>query len=363
MTETFSDDEPGARAWVDIDLDALVANARRVGSTAGAPLLPMVKANGYGLGAVRVARALEPLEPWGFGVATVDEGAELRAAGVTRPVVVFTPLIPGDVPRYLRHALRPAIGDLDALRAWVAGAPAQPFHLEIDTGMARAGIRHDDREALAAARTALQVADGAWEGVFSHFHSADVDAHATEAQWLRLQRAVAVLGRRPPFVHAANSAAAMLGTSYAADLVRPGIFLYGGRAGAAVPAPVAAVRGRVVAVRHVGAGATASYAATWTAPGPVALATVAIGYADGVLRSLGNRGSLELGGVRAPIRGRVTMDMTIVEAPASVAVGDVATLFGGAIPLDEQAAAAGTIGYELLTAIGPRVRRRYGGGR
>ena len=361
MTETFSDDEACARAWVDIDLDALVANARRIRSSAGAPLLPMVKANGYGLGAVPVARALEAVDPWGFGVATVDEGAELRAAGVTRPIIVFTPLQPADIPRYLAHGLRPAIGDPAALGAWLAGAPSLPFHLEIDTGMARAGIRYDDGEALAAVRAALHASIGAWEGVFTHFHSADADVHATETQWIHLQRAIASLGHRPPLVHAANSAGAMLGTPYAADLVRPGIFLYGGIAGTAVPTPVAAVRARVVSVRRLGAGASVSYMAAWSAPGPVTLATLAIGYADGVLRSLGNRGTVELGGVRAPIRGRVTMDMTIVEVPAAVAVGDVATLFGGLITLDEQALAAGTIGYELLTAIGPRVRRRYGG--
>jgi alanine racemase len=360
VTQPISDDEACARAWVDIDLAALVANARRVGSVAGVPLMPMVKANGYGLGAARVAHALEAVSPWGFGVATVEEGAELRAAGVTRPVVVFTPLLPGSIAQSIRHGLRPAIGDITALAAWMAAAPGQPFHLEIDSGMARAGIRYDDGDALAALRPMLKAADGAWEGVFSHFHSADSDPAATERQWLRFQHVLAALGRRPTFVHAANSAAAMVGDRYAADLVRPGVFLYGGAAGEATPAPVASVRARVVAVRQLMAGESVSYAGTWMASAPVTIATLAIGYADGLLRSLGNRGAVEIGGVRAPIRGRVTMDMTMIEAPASTEVGDVATLFGGMISLDEQAAAAGTIAYELLTALGPRVRRRYG---
>jgi alanine racemase len=226
--------------------------------------------------------------------------------------------------------------------------------------MARAGIRYDDGDALAAVRPMLVEAHGGWEGVFSHFHSADSDPAATQRQWLRFQHVLAALGRRPAFVHAANSAAAMVGHRYAADLVRPGIFLYGGGAGETTPAPVAAVRARVVAVRRMAVGESVSYAGAWTASGPVTIATLAIGYADGLLRSLGNRGAVEIGGVRAPIRGRVTMDMTMIEAPASTAVGDVATLFGGMITLEEQAAAAGTIAYELLTAIGPRVRRRYG---
>src|SRR6476469_3829185 len=117
-----------ARAWVDIDLDALVANARAVVAACGSRLLPMLKANGYGLGAVPVARALEPLDPWGFGVATVEEGAELRSAGVGRPVVVFTPVIAAWIEAMVRHDLRPVIGDVAALEQWLAAAPDRPFH-------------------------------------------------------------------------------------------------------------------------------------------------------------------------------------------------------------------------------------------
>jgi alanine racemase len=129
-----------ARAWVDVDLDALVANARTLAAACGTPLLPMVKANGYGLGATRVALALEPLDPWGYGVATAEEGAALREAGVRLPILVVSPLTADTLESILSLGFRPSIGDPDMLRAWVARSQA-PFHIEIDTGMSRGGIR------------------------------------------------------------------------------------------------------------------------------------------------------------------------------------------------------------------------------
>jgi alanine racemase len=181
-----------------------------------------------------------------------------------------------------------------------------------------------------------------------------------ETQDRRFLAAATALGPRPPLVHVANSAAALRGPRFAADLVRPGIYLYGGRAGAERPQPAAALRAVTVAVRRIAPGASVSYGATWHAPSATRLATLAIGYADGVPRSLSNRGEVELGGRRVPIRGRVTMDMILVEASDAVQVGDVATIFGGRVTLDEQAELAGTISYELLTSLGNRVRRRYG---
>lgn len=196
----------------------------------------MVKADGYGLGAVAVAGALESLEPWGYGVATLVEGAELRSAGISRPIVVFSPLVVGDVEALLRHDLRPAIGDLTALEAWI-GATDRPFHLEIDTGMARAGVQWHDTAAVAAALRQVGEAPG-WEGIFTHFHSSDTDTVATSRQWERFQRVLEQLPRRPRLVHAANSAAALEGPRYAGDMVRPGIYLYGGAVGRHEPAVV-----------------------------------------------------------------------------------------------------------------------------
>jgi alanine racemase len=348
-----------ARAWVDIDRGALIANAKTLAAVSRRPLLPMVKADGYGLGAIEVCRALEPLAPWGFGVATAHEGAALRAAGIRRPIVVFTPLQTDDVDSCLASTLRPTIGHAEALEAWLARGES-PFHLEIDTGMGRAGFRPEELADCAPVLRRLDEAAG-WEGVFTHFHSADSDAGSVARQWGRFEHALALLPRRPPLVHAANSAAALLGEAYAGDLVRPGIFLYGGGAGSRyVPLAVARLQAKVVGVRTVSAGESVSYGGGWIAPADSLIATLGIGYADGVLRSLGNSGRVEINGELAPIAGRVTMDMMMIAPAGPVRVGDVATIFGGRISLDEQAAAAGTISYELLTSLGARVMRRYG---
>jgi alanine racemase len=348
-----------ARIWADIDLSAVQSNARTVAHAAGVRILPMVKASAYGLGAVPVARALERVEPWGFGVATLEEGVELRMAGVARPVIVFTPLQRGTAALYLEHHLRPAIGDHEALQEWVR-VTERPFHVEIDTGMARAGFSGSDRDGLARLSASLAEAKG-WEGVFTHFHSADEKPGATDQQWGRFQEIVASLPRRPQLIHAANSGAALRDRRYAADMVRPGIFLYGGEAGGRYPSTVVTLRSRVVAVRRLAAGDSVSYGATWTAPEETTVATLGCGYADGIHRALSNRGKVELNGAIVSIVGRVTMDMTMVAMPAGMPVepGDVATIFGGRIPLDQQAAAAGTIAYELLTSMSGRVERHY----
>ena len=341
------------RAWVDVDLAALVRNARTIASRSRTRLLPMVKANGYGLGAVRVSRALEAIDPWGFGVATVAEGAELRAAGIARPIVVFSPVVPAGLDECARHDLRPSLGDAASLAAWIPSG--RPFHLEIDTGMGRAGLRWSDGAALADAARLLGTGTG-WEGVYTHFHSSDTDPAATQVQWERFELVLRALPSRPPLVHAASSAAALVGTRYAADMVRPGIFLYGGAAGGMAPESVARLCARVVATRRLQAGDSVSYGATWRAPAAVSVATLGIGYADGVPRSLSNHGAVEVRGRRCPILGRVTMDMTMVESDA--VVGDVATVFGGIVTLDQQAVAAGTISYDLLTSLSARVERR-----
>lgn len=345
------------RAWLSVEVDALVRNARQIAALVDRPLLPMLKANAYGLGAVAAARALEALEPWGYGVATLDEGMELRAAGLTRPIVVFTPAHPDAVSAYAEHRLRAVIGDFEALEAW-AGA-SQPFHLELDTGMSRSGFRWHDTQAITALRGRLG-RETSCEGVFTHFHSSDTDPSATGEQWLRLEQFVSGLPARPALVHAANSAACAAGTRYAGDLVRPGIFLYGGNAGTLRPEPVARLEARVVALRRLRPGDTVSYDAEATVPSATDVATLAIGYADGVPRSLGGRGHVELNGRRLPILGRVTMDMMMIDLQGRPAArGDVATIFGGAIPLDEQASQAGTNSYELLSRISARVPRRY----
>jgi alanine racemase len=353
------------RAWVDVDLTALVANARTVAAISGSRLLPMVKANGYGLGAVEITRALESVDPWGFGVASVEEAASLRAAGIDRPILVLTPLIPGWIEQCLALDLRPSLGDCVSLERWTAQT-SKPFHIEIDTGMSRAGVRWNDHATLDRFGNLLQSAAG-WEGAFTHFVAAESDTPATRRQWERFQEALQALPRRPSLIHAANSAASLHGRLFAGDLVRPGIFLYGGGAGGRTPQPVAALRGRVVAVRTLAPGDSVGYGATWRADRPIKVATISLGYADGLPRGAPAIGperhqrGVELNGELVHVVGRVTMDMCMVSVDGDVALGDVATAFGGLISLDEQAHAAGTISYELLTRLGPRVVRRYQG--
>jgi alanine racemase len=284
---------------------------------------------------------------------------------VSRPVLVASPLTPEALGPVLEHGFRPTIGDPAMLQSWIARSD-DPFHLEIDTGMARAGIPWNDEAALREAARWLGSAPG-WEGVFTHFHSADSNPDSVAAQWRRFQSVISALPRRPPLVHAANSAVALRGHQYAADLARPGIFLYGGRAGASAPAPrpVAFLRARVLAVRSVAAGEGVSYGATWRAPSRTTVATLGIGYGDGLPRAAERKDEsgprqVELRGRAVPLVGRVTMDMCMVAVDdGEVAVGDVATIFGGIVSLDEQARAAGTISYELLTALGTRLPRCY----
>src|SRR5207247_9243828 len=158
------------RAWVEVDLAAVVENARTVARLAGTRLLPVVKANAYGVGAVAVSKALETLDPWGYGVATVEEGAELRAAGIARPVLVFMPVQPTLFDDFERYRLTPALGDADAIAQWTArageGGP-RPFHLEIDTGMRRSGVRWAESERVREVASAP-----APDGCSTPFHSA-----------------------------------------------------------------------------------------------------------------------------------------------------------------------------------------------
>ena len=364
------------RAWIDVDLSALRRNyelvRRRVGP--GAAVLPMVKADAYGVGVAAVVGALEPLSPPGYGVATVAEGSELRRLGVEREVIVFTPMPPEEVEAAAAHALTATISDLDTLARWAAAGatiPGLTFHVEIDTGMGRAGF--DWRECPNWSTEVVALAGEAvrWSGVYTHFHSSDsADRAATATQWARFQDALAQLplSREQLVVHAANSAAAVRWPEFAADLVRPGIFLYGGHPvepGVACPhpQPVVAVHARIVLVRDVPPGSTVGYGATHQSRGWERWATVAIGYGDGLRRSLGNRGQMLVRGRRVPIIGRISMDMTVVDITGvpGVAVGDVATLIGRSggesITVNEVAETAGTISYEILTGFTPRLPR------
>jgi alanine racemase len=352
------------RAWAEVDLDALRRNAIAIGRRAGVPLLPMVKADAYGLGARAAVGALEPLEPWGYGVATVDEGAELREAGVTRPVLVFTPLLPADFRATRAARLTPVLGDAAAIAAWVGTGDA-PWHLGVDTGMSRAGARWDSVGAL---RDLVSSSPPA--GVCTHFHSAQLGDDSRDEQERRFDEAIRALELGDGVLrHAENSAAIETRSPSRWSLARPGIFLYGVACGTGAlrPEPVVAVRARIVELRDLHAGESVSYDATWRANAPRRLATLAIGYADGYRRALSSRGVVLVAGRRAPVLGRVTMDMTRVDVTdIPCRVGDVATLIGAdgdaLIELADVARAGELSPYELLTGLRSRLARRYVGG-
>lgn len=345
------------RAWVEIDLGALCRNAAAMARHTNAPLLAMVKADAYGLGAVRVARALDDMnEVWGFGVATIQEGAQLRDAAIRRPIVVFTPLLPRELDAVERHGLTPALGEHRVIERW--STVGGPWHLAIDTGMSRAGIPWTDVASLAPALRRTPPT-----GAFTHFHSAQLGDGSRERQEARFTEALAALPVRPGLAHAENSAAAARRSPSQWDLVRPGIFLYGVGSGASagiVPEPVVSVRARIVEIRSVSNGESVSYDATWTVSGTRRIATVPLGYADGYRRSLGNHAVALVRGRRVPVRGVVTMDMAMLDvSDVPCEVGDLVTLIGDELTVETVASAASLSPYELLTGLRQRLPRRY----
>ena len=360
------------RAWMEIRPDALRRNLARIRDSVGpgVGLVPMVKADAYGTGVGGAVSALAAESPWGFGVAAVEEGVQLRSLGVDGPVVVFSPTPPGSVPAALEAGLTLTVsspGTLDLMERAGAAARGAAFHLEVDTGMGRAGF--DWRRVAEWGPRARSAHDAGirWAGCYTHLHSADEDRATVDVQWSRFQGALAAapLPQEGVLVHALNSAGCFRAPEYAGDLVRPGIFLYGGSIGKDLPSPeeVVAVRARVVHVRSAPEGTTAGYGATYRSGGDERWATVAVGYGDGLPRSLGNRGHALVRGTRVPIIGRISMDVTVVDIThiPEVSPGDVVTFVGSdgseRITVDEVAQQVGTISYEILTGFTPRVSR------
>jgi alanine racemase len=348
------------RAWIEVDTGALRRNAAAIAARARVPILPMVKGDAYGLGAVRVARALDQDEPWGFGVATVGEGEELRRAGIERPIIVFTPLLAEDLDGAERSNLIPALATAATIKRWM---PTRlPWHLDIDTGMNRAGLKWDEIRSLGDLLRAYPP-----DGVFTHYHSAELTNGTMEAQTRRFEDAMKQMPTRPRWIHADNSPAIERCGRSRWSFVRPGAFLYGvnNLDPTEIRAePVAALRGRIVEIRNARDGETVSYDGTWTAQGTHRIATVPIGYADGYRRTMGNRGVALVRGKRVPVVGNVTMDMTmfdVTDVPCQI--GDVVTLMGSdgddTITVNEVAKLGGISPYEVLTSLRSRLPRRY----
>lgn len=366
-------------AWGQVDLNAVRANARAlVAAAAPAQLLAVVKADAYGHGAVPVARAaLDAGATW-LGVALVEEGVALREAGIDAPVLVLSEPAPDAADAVVAAHLTPVVYTelgIEALAKAVAAARPDtplPVHLKVDTGMHRVGCAPEQVAALVEAvstRPELTL-----EGLCTHFAVADEpDRSETNAQLGQFRALVEDLDRRglrPPIVHAANSAALLAFPDTRFDLVRVGIALYGVPPSTELAdrvelTPVLSLRARVTHVKELPTGARVSYGLRYTLPRPGRVVTVPVGYADGVPRNLGTRGGeVLIGGHRYPIAGAVTMDQLMVDVgDAPVEVGDEVVLLGtqGAetVTATEWAEHLGTIAYEIVSGIGPRVPRRY----
>ncbi len=357
-----------------VDLNALAANWRLLRDRMGGPAArgtcaAVVKADGYGLGAGPVARRLAAEGCSTFFVANTEEGIDLRRTLPEAEIFVLHGLLPGAAPLYGRHRLAPCLNDPEQVRAWLdhcAEAGPLPAALHIDTGMTRLGLDIDDLDALDL--DAVNALPGLV--VMSHFACADEPDHPLNR---RQRAAFAAIRPRFPAARAslANSSGIFLDGDSLFDLGRPGYALYGGNptpsAGTNPMRPVVRLQAPVLQLREIRERRTVGYGATAAVAPPAWIATLAAGYADGYLRAISNRGAVFVDGQACPVTGRVSMDLLTVDvtdavrAGADLHPGVLVDLIDARHTIDDVAANAGTIGYEILTGLGSRYRRRYPG--
>jgi alanine racemase len=368
------------RAWAEIDLDALTHNLRAIRERAGAGVRVMlvVKADAYGHGAVAVAHHAVRCGIGALGVGTSSEALALRRAGIRLPLVVLGTVVDAELRDCLRNRVHIGLHAADrcaSLAALARELGTQALvHLNVDTGMGRLGV--PPARAMELLRRVDASPHLTLAGVMTHVSSPegalDPDTRAQVSAFDTLLADARAGGFSPGWVHLANSAALFTGLGARYDTVRPGISAYGALPlhlpGADALRPVLSLRSQVVFLKDVPAGTPVGYGSTWRAPRATRIATLPIGYADGVPWRLSDRGAVLLRGRRAPIVGRISMDYTTVDVGAlpGVRVGDTATLVGrdgdSELRLCDVAEQAGTIPYELTCAVGPRVERVYAGG-
>jgi alanine racemase len=346
---------------LEIDLAALARNYRVLAdATAPGTCGAVVKADAYGLGVGPVARCLHDAGCRHFFVATPAEGMELRGHLVEDEIFVFSGLQGAGNDELLASSLQPVLNTRAEMRRWGSAGPAA---VHIDTGMSRLGLTADDIGALELEADRVPAVDVRY--VLTHLACADEPDHPlNRAQLEAFDRLRSLWPAARTSI--GNSAGLLLGREFQGDLARPGIALYGGnpfrRAPSAVE-PVVTLKGRILQLRDIAPGTAVGYGASFVAGDAMRVATVGIGYADGYFRSLGNCGIAEISRRRVPLVGRVSMDLICFDVTAiprdEVAEGDWATLIGGSIALEEVAALAGTINYEVLTALGDRYERVY----
>ncbi|MEM8920402.1 MAG: alanine racemase [Pseudomonadota bacterium] len=343
---------------IQIDLDAIVANWRRLEALSGAMATPVVKADGYGLGADRIAKALQHAGAEIFYVAYAFEGEALRKSlGAGPEIRVFHGVSPAEIDVFKSNDLTPVLNSLDQIQAWAAVSEGRKPVLHIDTGMNRLGLAKSDTASIAERIEPI--------AIMSHLACADDASNPMNARQLSEFLNVAQAFPRVPRSLSA-SAGALLGREYGLDEIRPGIGLHGGG-----PRPAsgpdltqaATLTAPILQIRAISPDETSGYGATFSPEAPAMLACASIGYADGLLRTGSNKGYAMVQGQRRPIVGRISMDLTMIDITGlDTKIGEPVVFFGPDLPIREQADAFGTIDYELLTSLGGRVKRTYTGG-
>lgn len=368
--EPAMESEASCGAILTIDLAAIQTNWKRLANRVKGECAGVVKADAYGLGLEPVGRALAGAGCRVFCVAHLDEGIALRAALPDAEIHVLNGLLPGTAADFSAHRLVPVLntlGDIDAWRVFCRTmASALPADIHVDTGMCRLGLPPYEVDVLAAEPGRLDGLTPLY--LMSHLACADEPAHPMNGRQLA---AFTGAHRRLPVARTsfANSSGVFLEPDFHGDLARPGIALYGGNPVPDRPNPMAQVvrlQGKILQVRDVDTPQTVGYGATHRFAGPARIATVAVGYADGFLRSLGNAGCGFVGDIRAPVVGRVSMDLITLDvsrvAENRCAPGCLIDLIGPHNDVDAMGGWAGTISYEILTRLGRRFHRRHVGG-
>lgn len=366
-------------AWAEIHTGLISHNVAIVAQRAApVQVWAVVKANGYGHGAIQVANAALAGGATGLCVAIVDEGVALRRAGITAPILLLSEQPPELADLIVGYQLTPTVTTTRGAAVLAASAAAADqtinVHIKVDTGMHRVGVAPNETVSLASFVSSYESLS--IEGVYTHFAVADDPSHPANASQLSAFNAVledlSSRGINPPLVHAANSAAALANEPSRFTMVRLGIAMYGLRPGAGVAdlcaglIPAMSLKARVSAVRWVEAGEAVSYGLVRPLEKGSLIATVPIGYADGVPRALGRTNiQVLLNGVPRTIAGTITMDQLMIdcESDSSVMAGDEVVLIGKqgeqSVTADDWAEALGTIGYEIVCGISPRIFRRY----
>ena len=364
------------RSWVEVDLDHFIGNLREVQRLIGPEVdfMPAVKADAYGHGAIEISHAALENGAKMLGVANADEGVQLRISGIEAPIVILGPSTDSEIEQIIKYNLTPSVSDLSFAKklnsALIQSGHTLPVHIEVDTGMGRGGTIHTEAINLIASISRLK--NIIMEGIFSHFASSEKIISSNDQQWQRFSSVLAAVENMRmniPVRHIDNSGAILNYPGFTLNMVRPGLMIYGiypapENKSQARLAPVMSFKTSIVLLKDFPAGYGIGYNSAFITPRPTRIATIPVGYGDGYAFILSNQGEALIRGRRAPIVGRISMDMCTVDVTdIPCKVGDEVVLLGRQgkeyISANEIAARAHTISYEVLCALGKRAPRVF----